>query len=108
MTQRRIAAVSFGLAAAGVLAAAGFGGWIPGWRRGGAVERIVEAGEYNRRLAGILERPEGCKAPFILRARLNRGDLLRTDSLGLRSRELAAEKKLPRVLCIGDSYTFGY
>jgi len=64
--------------------------------------------EFNKVLASSLQRVPGGAPPFVLRPNIDSGDKLRTNSLGLRSPELAKEKTLPRVLVLGDSFTYGY
>ena len=46
--------------------------------------------------------------PYALRPKIHAGARLETDSLGLRSPELAEEKKLKRILVLGDSFAYGF
>src|SRR5262245_8978044 len=63
--------------------------------------------EYLGQIQGHLMAVPGGPC-YALKPGLDLGDRLKTDSLGMRSAELAKEKKLPRVMVLGDSYAFGF
>ncbi|MBL8694028.1 MAG: hypothetical protein JNJ88_08010 [Planctomycetes bacterium] len=102
------AALLLGIGFAGILAAAFFFVVKPMLAERKSAESTDLRREFNKILASSLQRVPGGAPPFVLRPSIDAGDMLRTNSLGLRSAELAKEKTLPRVLVLGDSFTYGY
>jgi hypothetical protein len=101
---KRLLAAALGTAAA---AALGFAGWRA-FARASPREMLVKANEYNAAVSDmyVAGPPEG--PPVLLKPNYRLDDWVATNSLGLRAPEPAAVKSVPRVLVLGDSFTFGY
>lgn len=105
MNSQKLSALLFGLALAGVAAAVGYFYILPKSNK----SNLEAVRDYNRKISVLLgEPPSPDGPPFIYKPNITVPEVLTTNSLGMRSPELAAEKKLPRILILGDSFTFGY
>lgn len=73
------------------------------------VRHHVALAEYLEAIQGIIMRPlEEGAPPYVLRPGIRRAPTLVTNSLGLRGPELEEPKQRPRILVLGDSFTFGF
>lgn len=100
----RLLALALGLA---------IGALICWWVLPGRLERppVVDADELQAYLAQFSgsSAPGGPDGPaFVLQPSLDRSPWLVTSSLGLRSPELDPAKRRPRIMILGDSFTFGF
>lgn len=79
--------------------------WIPRMK----ARNLDAVRDYNIHMAKALAGPPGPGGPpFCYKPGVDLGRILKTNDLGLRSAPIDQEKKVPRVLVLGDSFTFGY
>ncbi|MBI3819011.1 MAG: hypothetical protein HY286_10005 [Planctomycetes bacterium] len=108
MNSQKLAATLFGLAIAGIFGSGIYYIIIPKYANT-KVANLASGREYNLKLSAMLAGPPGPDGPpFTYKPNIHFPGMLSTNSLGMRSPELAAEKKLPRIMLLGDSFTFGY
>lgn len=72
-------------------------------------KNLLQVKTYNTQIAtALMKGPAVTGPPVLLKPNVDLDPILKTNSLGMRSPELSREKTVPRVLVLGDSYTFGY